>query len=73
MNKKITKERLIKLGTTISLLNAIIHDKCNLTVIDDVELTNHIKTLQARILYFEKATGLKLNVNIQEDKNEISM
>lgn len=68
MNKKITKERLIKLGTTISLLNTIIHDKCNLTVIDDVELTNHIKTLQARILYFEQVTGLKLNVNIQEDK-----
>lgn len=68
MNKKITKERLIKLGTTISLLNTIIHDKCNLVVVDDIELTNHIKTLQARILYFEQVTGLKLSVNIQEDK-----
>lgn len=68
MNKKITKERLIKLGTTISLLNTIIHDKCNLVVVDDIELTNHIKTLQAIILYFEQVTGLKLNVNIQEDK-----
>lgn len=68
MNKKITKERLIKLGTTISLLNTIIHDKCNLVVVDDIELSNHIKTLQARILYFEQVTGLKLSVNIQEDK-----
>lgn len=72
MPRRIGRERLILLGSTVYLLDSIIHDKYKeddkytdeCLVWDDAVLTDEIKLLKESIKRFEEKTSIKLKVKI---------